>query len=127
MSDLWVSIAQRQPQQQFVDQAIWNLGLIAVGAVVLIGAAMIVYRYFNRQIKVGDGQPFTLTDLRRMHREGQLTNEEFERAKALMIARGRASLRDSGTGPAFATGETDKAASADSDKAPDGPHCSEDR
>ena len=122
MSGLWLVIAEGHPRQQFVGQTIWMLGLIAVGAVVLVGAAMIAYRHFNRQIKAADDEPFTLTDLRRMHREGQLTDEEFERAKAVMIARGRALLGDTDSAPASATVDSDKAAPADSDKAEDGPH-----
>ncbi len=62
--------------------------LIMLLVVVIVGAAGI---YLVRRMLQGghraSGEGFTLHELRRMHAAGQLTDEEFERAKALMIGR----------------------------------------
>ncbi len=73
---------------------IW-LGVLLVAAV-LIG--VIGYMLRKRLLGGDDGeetiQPFTLADLRRLHREGQLSDEEYERAKAAMIAQTRSAFGD---------------------------------
>ncbi len=46
-----------------------------------------LYRRMTRPLE--DDQPeagFTLSDLRRLHREGQMSDEEFERARGRLIA-----------------------------------------
>jgi hypothetical protein len=44
------------------------------------------------------GTGFTLSDLRRLHKSGQMTDEEFERAKAKVVeAARRAAERDAAT------------------------------
>ena len=62
--------------------------LIMLLVVVVVGAAGI---YFVRRMLQGGHsasvEGFTLHELRRMHVAGQLTDEEFERAKALIIGR----------------------------------------
>ncbi len=62
--------------------------LIMLLVVVFVGAAGI---YFVRRMLQGghsaSGEGFTLYELRRLHAAGQLTDEEFERAKALIIGR----------------------------------------
>lgn len=69
----------------FGDVLPWLLVLIGV---VLIGSIAI---YFIRRWLRGGGpsapQGFTLEDLRQLHAGGELTDEEFERAKATMIGR----------------------------------------
>jgi len=60
--------------------------------IVLGAAALIVLGVVARKILKGPpdepntGITFSISDLRRMHREGQLSDEEFERAKAAIIA-----------------------------------------
>ena len=39
------------------------------------------------------GEGFTLGDLRRLHKAGQLSDEEFEKAKAVMIAAAQAAAQ----------------------------------
>ncbi len=62
--------------------------LIMLLVVVVVGAAAI---YSVRRMLQGGhsapGEGFTLHELRRMHAAGQLSEEEFERAKALIIGR----------------------------------------
>ena len=62
--------------------------LIMLLVVVVVGAAGI---YLVRRMLQGShgatGEGFTLYELRRMRAAGQLSDEEFERAKALIIGR----------------------------------------
>ena len=63
---------------------IWSLALIVV---VIIG--FVIVSWLRSRIKDTDTGPvagFTLSDLRRLHKSGQMTDEEFERAKAKIIA-----------------------------------------
>jgi uncharacterized membrane protein len=75
--------------------------LIVLAGVVLAGGVVIYF--IRRSIKNADSGGsatggFTLQDLREMHAAGELTEEEFERAKALMI--GRAKAGPASTAPA---------------------------
>ncbi|MHC4948936.1 MAG: SHOCT domain-containing protein [Planctomycetota bacterium] len=58
------------------------LGVVAVGATVVWLA-----RRFLRRDAAAPPEGFTLQDLRDLHRAGELSDEEFERARAAMIAR----------------------------------------
>src|SRR5687768_12053515 len=64
---------------------VWSLVLVAI----VIGAFWLV-SMLKRRLKVTDDEPaslgFTLSDLREMHRAGQLSDEEFERARTKMAA-----------------------------------------
>lgn len=64
----------------------WSLLLVILLMVMFFGMAML-----RKWIKKDDGEEaskagFTLGDLRRMRDEGQMTEEEFERARTQMIA-----------------------------------------
>ena len=73
----------------FSDVMPWLLlfmGLVIVGGVII----MLARRLLNTSSRTQPG--FTLHDLRTLHTKGELTDEEFERAREAMIAR----LADSG-------------------------------
>src|SRR5437764_6064066 len=62
---------------------IWSIVLIAV---LIVGLVIVlqVKKWLNTpDLPTRSG--FTLSDLRRMHKEGRMTDEEFEKAKALII------------------------------------------
>src|SRR5688572_4124331 len=63
----------------------WSLVLIAL----LLGGYFTVM-WLRRTLKEEDDAPspigFTLSDLRQLHREGKMTDEEFERARGKMVA-----------------------------------------
>jgi hypothetical protein len=67
----------------------WGFVLI----VMLFFAAAAVLR-LRRWLKEDDdsdtGPGFTLSDLRRLHRDGKMTDEEFEKARGLMVAGAKA-------------------------------------
>ncbi len=71
-------------------------GLIAAAAI-LMGIVSLAIR--KRMLTpdepdAGGGMGFTLSDLREMHRRGELTDEEFDQAKRRLIANARAELRE---------------------------------
>ena len=69
---------------------IWSVVLIAC-LIALFLAVNTIRRWLRRgdeEAKVG----FTLGDLRSLHREGKMTDEEFERAKSLLIGQTQAEV-----------------------------------
>ncbi len=91
----------------FSDVMPWLLlfmGLVIVGGVII----MLARRVLNTTSS--STQPgFTLHDLRTLHTKGELTDEEFERAREAMIAR----VADSGPHETPETKTADKDGSAD--------------
>jgi hypothetical protein len=69
----------------------WSLVLILL---IIGGAAGVMW--LRRWLKEEDvpttsgGIGFTLSDLRQLHREGKMTDEEYERARSKMVAAGKA-------------------------------------
>lgn len=79
-------------------------GLLVLSAImlVLLIALVVAWRVARNYLFADDesngATSFTLGDLRDMHRRGDLTDEEFERAKALLIAQERRRMAvDDGT------------------------------
>ena len=67
----------------------WSLVLVLL----LVGGFYAIARlrqWLKDDVAPGPAIGFTLSDLRQLHKQGQMTDEEFERAKAKMIAGGRA-------------------------------------
>jgi hypothetical protein len=68
---------------------VWSIGLLIVLVAAMAGAARL-----RRRIKQDDAPTpalgFTLSDLRQMHRAGQLTDDEFNRAKEKIVAASQA-------------------------------------
>lgn len=81
--------------QQVGGLFFWSLVLIGL---ILLAAAVVMYlrRWFGT-IDTGPAAGFTLGDIRDLHRSGQMTDEEFERAKQLIIGRARAEAADART------------------------------
>jgi hypothetical protein len=79
-----IAVAAQRSARLFSDVAPWLalfIGVVIAGAILL----MVLRRHMQRdqrQPQVG----FTLDDLRRLHGSGDLSDEEFNRAKAAMIA-----------------------------------------
>ena len=60
--------------------------LIVVFVVVLAGFVAVVW--VRRRLSPDEdfkGEGFTLSDLRRLHKEGQISDDEFERARSKMV------------------------------------------
>ena len=74
-------------------QTVSVLGWSAVLIVMIVGAFMAVM-WLRRWIQEEDVPTakigFSLTDLRELHRRGEMSDEEFERARAKMTAQAKA-------------------------------------
>ena len=68
---------------------VWSFILIIL---IVIGAAgvMRLRRWLKEDDAPTGGIGFTLSDLRELHKQGQMTDAEFERARAKMVEAGRA-------------------------------------
>jgi hypothetical protein len=84
----------RAPTGQEQFQIWFWLGMIALAAVVIVVVAVFVRR---RLLRSDDDptsavQPFSLGELRQLRASGQMTEEEFQRARAGVLARSAAML-----------------------------------
>ena len=74
---------------------IWSIGPIILGliAVVVVGWFVVVHVRNWMKSSEESGEAFTLDDLRRMHRAGEISEAEFQRAREAMIG----AIRSKGT------------------------------
>lgn len=73
----------------------WNLGLLTAMAAMMVVIGLIARKLLADPIESSNARAvFSLSDLRRLHREGQLSDEEFQAAKAAVIAGTSAQLKD---------------------------------
>ena len=70
------------------------LGILVVVALLIVVVGLIARRLFFGESEEAGHVGFSLSDLRQMHAQGQLTDDEFAAAKARMIAQSRAALAD---------------------------------
>ena len=74
----------------FLSKSTFDLTSLAIplaAVLVFAGILLAVLSVVRRRMKVQEHAPldFSLTDLRNLHRQGKLTDDEFEKAKALMV------------------------------------------
>jgi len=62
----------------------WPLAGVVVFASVLLAVLAVVRKRMNSPVELGGD--FSLSSLRKLHKEGKLTDEEFARAKGKMVA-----------------------------------------
>jgi hypothetical protein len=75
------------------DAVMWSV--IFVVFILAMFAGLYFYRRWWRQDDTTSGEGFTLSDLRRLHKEGKMTTEEFETAKGILIGSMKAAeIRD---------------------------------
>jgi multidrug resistance efflux pump len=72
------------------SQAVIWLAVVLVFVLILAGVVFWLRKRLSPNEDFG-GENFTLGDLRRLHKEGKLSTEEFERAKSGLIAAAHAS------------------------------------
>jgi hypothetical protein len=81
------------------DVILWSLLLIGL----IVAGWLTVWQVKRRLQKTDDvlgNAGFTLSDLRRLHKSGQMSDEEFEKAKARVVdAARRAAARDEARAP----------------------------
>lgn len=89
-------LANAEADKLFIDMLPW-LGLLVVIVLVLGGIAIWLRKKTSSPIS-NTSEGYTLQELRRMHAEGELTDEEFEKAREVMIT-GIKGRQDSDPGP----------------------------
>jgi hypothetical protein len=98
MATLAIVMLAEQPAEEAFRRLIpWIAGLVGF---VCLGTVLI--SIIRRSMRSGPDQSsegFGLHDLRRLHASGQLTDEEFTRAKALIIGRHRSQTPPAESGP----------------------------
>ena len=72
-----------QPEQSTSRVMIWAVVLIL--ALMLLFGVVVIYRKWMNTDDTPSGPGFTLSDLRRLHKEGKMTTQEFEKAKTVLI------------------------------------------
>ena len=73
----------------------WSMVLIM--AILLLFGGIVLYRRWMNADDTTTGAGFTLSDLRRLHKEGKMTDGEFESAKAILIGSLKAAAAKSAT------------------------------
>lgn len=81
----WLAQISQNKADRLYEPLGWLVGFILV-LLVVAGVLMLVRKRLNDTSPGDRDLPFTLGDLRRIHREGGMTDDEFERAKQQIIA-----------------------------------------
>jgi hypothetical protein len=126
-------IAQSDESSRSSVEVIVSLGYL-VGAALLVGLAFWAIRKWvmrgGQDQSIASG--FTLAELRQLHRNGELTDEQFASAKAALIAHGLAAMgglgdeeptpeADESNASALSDGSITSGDDGSSDKSGDGP------
>jgi len=76
------SLTAARSESLFRETLPWLVALIVLA---VVGCLILMMLRRMLQAEPEQSQPFTLDALRRLHRSGELTDEEFERAKSKML------------------------------------------
>jgi hypothetical protein len=106
-----VLIPSQAPPTQ--DVPLQKIILLSLGLLALLTIGLLVVQRVKKRLQSDDEETsdlaggFTLSDLRRLHKAGEMSNEEFEKAKARVIeAARRAAERDAGAKKESPPGDT---------------------
>jgi len=66
-----------------------ELGLLVVLVIVVVVVALVLRKRFTGSEPQMPATGFSISDLRDMHRKGQISDKEFESAKTLVVGRSR--------------------------------------
>ena len=72
-------------EASFAPAIVWSIVILALLLLGMMAAARLRRKLKQEDVTTGPASGFTLSDLRRMHRAGQLTDAEFERAKERVV------------------------------------------
>lgn len=86
-----------QTEKGIAEPLIWSFILILI--IVLLFAAVGFYRRWMKSEDTTGGEGFTLSDLRQLHKAGQMTDEEFEKAKKVLIGSVKSAAEKMGQTP----------------------------
>jgi hypothetical protein len=96
MSPIPFMLAQ-QADQGTGGALLWSIVLIV--SILLLFGGIVLYRKWMNADDTTTGEGFTLGDLRRLHKEGKMTDGEFESAKAILIGSLKAAAAKSTPSP----------------------------
>ena len=88
-------LAQQPNNDRDLTELLLYSGAFVVGIIILFALFMAVRSYYARSDSAAASTPFTLAELRKLHQTGQLTDEQFEKAKEAMIGKARIAMQDS--------------------------------
>jgi hypothetical protein len=84
---LWLPLAQSARSTRASNHVWFYLAALVGCIVVLVGLGYFVWRCITRPIESHGGEAaFNLSDLRRMHRQGELSDDEYLAARAVALA-----------------------------------------
>jgi hypothetical protein len=89
---LWFLAQGAEPERLSWSAFYWSMVIMAMLGVGLVIVVVVRRRAQAYQNDAGPGLPFTLHDLRQLHDDGQLTDEEFERARSRIVSMSKAQL-----------------------------------
>lgn len=89
-------LAELTPEQS--KNAVVGSIILIVIVLVLFGGVFFYRKWLNAE-ETTSNEGFTLSDLRRLHKEGKMSTEEFEKAKAVLIGSLKASADKPTQGP----------------------------
>src|SRR5436305_14172776 len=72
-----------QTEQSTGRVMIW--AIVLVMALMLLSGVVVIYRKWMNADDTTSGPGFTLSDLRKLHKDGKMTTEEYEKAKIILI------------------------------------------
>jgi hypothetical protein len=78
----WLSVSGEVPTSEIIYLCMILIGMLLVGTV----GVSFVRKWLSRNDDTPGGG-FTFSDLRQLHREGKLTDAEFERVRAKLVAK----------------------------------------
>ena len=89
--------------EQVID-LLMALGWLVVICLIVVAVGVVIYKRFSPNLNRPDmPATFSLADLRSMRDEGQITEEEFQRARAKVIGENQALAADTSSPPRAST------------------------
>lgn len=97
--NLTFTLGQSARTARAQDDIWFYLIVLVIAAVVIAVIGLVARKYLSDPIDASEGEAvFDLSELRRLHRQGQLTDEEFQAAKAAVLMDGAGYLGRDSTG-----------------------------
>jgi hypothetical protein len=88
MARMMIVLAQARPSRAWgpsIEVLVWS-GILLIAAVALVLAAVWLRRRMTAEDQVGPELPFTLDELRKLHQAGDLSDQQYQRARERIIA-----------------------------------------
>ena len=104
---LLITLAQIEPVGDRYMNIMVALGCLALAAIVLGVVFFFIRKWFQQTSTPPPQIGFTLADIRQMHAQGLLSDDEFEQSKRQMMAKSRAMLDESAQTDGPADGPTE--------------------